>query len=33
MFGTLFPSSDLVSTSFGVAMIATLATAVRRCSA
>jgi hypothetical protein len=28
MFGTLFPSSDLVSTSFGVAMIATLATAV-----
>src|SRR5688572_28977052 len=28
MFGTLFPSSDLVSTSFGVATIATLAAAV-----
>ena len=28
MFGTLFQSSDLVSTSFGVATVATLASAV-----
>ena len=28
MFGTLFTSSDIVSSSFGVAMIATLATAL-----